>query len=368
MNSGEPAIKEPCLVCFSCSKKESISSIKWRCECGSFFNVEHSPNMNFERDDNSLTGVWRYRDTIPINCGDAIISMGEGGTPLPQVDWLGRSVYVKLDMLFPTGSYKDRGATGMISRANHLGVEKVVEDSSGNAGCSVAAYCAACKIPCDIFVPASTSKAKLGQIDAYGATLRLIDGSREDVAAAAGKAAMSGSAYYASHVWDPFFFQGTKTFAYEVYEQLQRRAPDTVVIPTGNGTLLIGAYLGFEELHRHGLISKIPRLIAVQADRCAPIHLKHVPRANPQPWKKTAAEGIAIAKPVRIDQILSYVEATAGEVVAVDEQSIVDARNLAGEKGLFIEPTSATALAALEMISFAPDETVVVPLTGHGLK
>ena len=152
-------------------------------------------------------------------------------TPLEQVNIGGREILMKLDFLFPSGSYKDRGATVMISQALAMGVKQVVQDSSGNAGCAVAQYCARAGIGCEIFVPASTSPAKLVQIEAYGARLNLVPGSREDTAKAAMKAA--DHTYYASHVWNPFFFQGTKTFAYELCEQLGWKAPDTVILPAG---------------------------------------------------------------------------------------------------------------------------------------
>ncbi|MEM9982561.1 MAG: pyridoxal-phosphate dependent enzyme, partial [Bacteroidota bacterium] len=154
-------------------------------------------------------------------------------------------IHLKLDFLFPTGSYKDRGASVMISKVKELGIDKVVQDSSGNAGASVAAYCAKAGIACDIYAPKCTSQAKLTQIKMYGATLHLIDGTREDTAQAALEAAQKS--YYASHCWNPYFFQGTKTFAFEIAEQMGWKAPDTVILPAGNGTLLIGAYIGFRE-------------------------------------------------------------------------------------------------------------------------
>ena len=192
----------------------------------------------------------------------------------------------------------------------------MVEDSSGNAGCAIAAYAAKAGIRCEILVPANTSPGKLAQILFYGAELNRIPGSREDTAKAALKAA--DSTYYASHSWNPFFFQGTKTFAYEVWEQMGFRAPDALLLPAGNGTLFIGSFIGFRELMEAGLIGKIPRHIAIQAEKCAPLlkmfrdGLETIP---PIDAGETIAEGVAIAAPVRGKEILDIVRQTGGEVV-----------------------------------------------------
>jgi threonine synthase len=305
--------------------------------------------------------MWKYRSAIPIPDDTHIVSFDEGGTPLTKVSVAGHSVWFKQDHLFPSGSYKDRGASVLISRAVELGVDRVVEDSSGNAGAAIAAYCAKAGIGCDIYVPDSTSPAKLAQIEAYGATLHRVQGTREDTAHAALAAAEDH--FYASHVWNPFFFHGTKTFAYEVVDQLGR-APDRVIIPTGNGTLLIGVWIGFNDLMRVGRIDRIPELIAVQAENCAPLDAAwHDTEFTTAP---TRAEGIAIAEPARKDQMLDIIRRSKGRIITVSEEAIDTAWSDAISRGWFIEPTSAAALAAvseLETVGIA-----VIPLTGHGLK
>jgi threonine synthase len=283
----------------------------------------------------------------------------------------GHQVWIKQDHLFPSGSYKDRGATVLVSMIAHLGIRRVVEDSSGNAGCAAAAYCAWAGIQCDIYVPASTSPGKLLQMEAYGAVVHRIQGSREDTAVAALLAAED--AYYASHSWNPFFFQGTKTFAYEVVEQLGWRAPDTVVLPAGNGTLLLGSYIGFRELHACGLIDRVPRLIAVQASACAPIYRAFLAGdsvVSPVDPGVTIAEGIAIAAPVRGAQILESVYATGGGVVAVNDEEVADAARMMGSRGFFLESTAAATIAGLRrwLPQASPHETVVSVFSGHGLK
>jgi threonine synthase len=231
-------------------------------------------------------------------------------------------------------------------------------------------YAAMANIACDIFVPADTSDAKLAQMQLYRAQLHKIYGSREDTAEAALKAAEKH--YYASHCWNPFFFQGTKTFAYEVCEQLDWQAPDAVVLPVGNGTLLIGCFIGFTELMQAGIISHMPKLIAVQSKNCAPLfeafHRKEVDIHDIQTLL-TLAEGIAIAKPVRARQMLDMVRKTQGNFIAVDEDEIIDALKLCGKMGFYIEPTSAATIAGLRTYLKQNEEERVVSLfSGHGLK
>jgi len=315
--------------------------------------------------------MWRYREALPIEDEASIVSFDEGFTPLVEQEINGRAVLVKQDHLFQTGSYKDRGASVLISKAKELGIREVVEDSSGNAGCAIAAYCAAAGIRCHIYVPDSTSPAKLAQIKSYGAVLHRIPGSRTDTARAVMAAAEE--CFYASHSWHPFFFQGTKTFAYEVCEQLGWHAPAAIVLPVGNGTLLLGAYLGFEELCRAQVIDRMPKFVAVQAVNCAPLAKAFsagMAEAAPVEDKKTLGEGIAIAKPARATQILSAVRVSGGRFVTVTEDEIIAAFKQMCARGYYIEPTSAATIAGVaQYIDASQDEGAIVSVfTGHGLK
>jgi len=315
--------------------------------------------------------LWRYREAIPIDHDTSIVSMQEGFTPLERMEIAGREVLLKIDYLFPTGSYKDRGATVLISKMKEWRVRKVVEDSSGNAGSAIVAYCAKAGIQCDIYVPYHTSPAKLVQIQAYGATLKRVDGSREKTAERAMKAA-SGTPY-ASHCWNPFFLHGTKTFAFEVWEQMSWKTPDTLVFPVGHGTLFLGVYMGFKELREAGMIKKIPKLVAVQSASCATLYeafKKGWQETRPIEKRETVAEGIAIAEPVRGREILEAIRETDGEILIVTEKEIGTALKTMGRKGHFIEPTSAATVAGLiqYLRKRRGSETVVSTLTGTGLK
>lgn len=342
---------------------------RWRCDCGSILDILFEPAFDLDRIAARKPTMWRYREALPIRDETNVVSLDEGFTPLIKVEIGGRPVWVKQDQLFSTGSYKDRGAAVLISKAVELGIGRVVEDSSGNAGCAIAAYCARAGIACTIYVPQDTALAKVAQIQWYGADLRRVPGTRQDTADAVLQAA--GHTYYASHSWNPFFFQGTKTFAFEVCEQLGWRAPDVVVLPAGNGTLLLGAYLGFAELQDAGIVRRMPRLIAVQAANCAPLY--HAWRQElPGKVESTVAEGIAIAHPIRGAQIVEAVRASGGMFLAVSEDEIARALREMAARGFYIEPTSAATIAGVKQVVQAqvsgPDEVIVSVFTGHGLK
>jgi threonine synthase len=359
------------LYCRACATTYALNEPIWRCACGGLLDIAWKATIDPARIATRAPSLWRYREALPIADDAAIVSLGEGFTPLIEERLDGRPVWLKLDHLFPSGSYKDRGATVLVSQVKALGLRHVVEDSSGNAGSAIAGYCARAGIACDIYVPADTSAGKLAQIEGYGARLHRVPGSREDAARAVWQAAQS--CYYASHTWNPFFLQGTKTWAYEVCEQLGWRAPEAVVLPVGNGTLLLGAYLGFRDLIEAGMTDTMPRLVGVQAAACAPLATAYangvtVPAAVAT--SPTLAEGIAIAEPVRGSQILEAVRASGGTILAVSEVEIVSALRHMHRRGFYIEPTAAATIAGLRryLAESAGDGVIVSTLTGHGLK
>lgn len=313
--------------------------------------------------------LWRYMEAIPIIDHAAIVSIQEGFTPMVQVDFSGKKVWVKQEQLFSTGSYKDRGATVLISHARYLGVKQLVQDSSGNAGCAIAAYAAKANIECTLYIQADTSPGKIAQMSMYGANLYKVKGSREDAAQSA--LAAANASYYASHCYNPFFFHGTKTFAYEVCEQLEWKAPESIVLPAGNGTLIIGCFIGFMDLLKAGIIHQMPQIIAVQAENCAPLAHMFLGQDNNNNLssKLTLAEGIAITSPVRGNQIVEMVKASGGTFITVSETEIKNAWVECGHKGFYIEPTSAATIAGMKKYIANYDTNEVVTLfSGHGLK
>lgn len=326
-------------------------------------------------DDNGV-GIWRYAAMLPVVAeGRDRITLGEGWTPLIRDEWQGRPVYWKMDALMPTGSYKDRGVSVMVNWLSGLGALRVVDDSSGNAGASLACYAARAGLQACIYVPESAPAPKKAQIGIYGAELVEVPGPRDAASKAAAAASrMVKSIKYASHAWHPAFLLGQMTTAWEIWEQLGRRVPNWFIAPTGHGGSLLGTWRGFQHLANSGVTDRLPRLVAVQAEPYTPLHEAfHANMAKVTPssgMEKISADGIAISKPVRSDALLAALRRSQGTSVAVTEAEVRSYHVQLAQRGLFVEPTSATVAVALDKIRdlVKPDETVVAVLTGHGLK
>ncbi len=357
------------LRCQTCQNTYPSSEPRWKCTCGGLLTVDFHARFPLEKIKKRKPTLWRYREALPIDQDRSIVSFDEGFTPLIPEELFGKNVLIKQEYLFPSGSYKDRGASVLISKIKELGLKNVVEDSSGNAGAAIAAYCAKASIECHVYVPEKTSPEKLLQITRYGAHMHRIKGSRQDTAQAALLHAQT--TYYASHYWNPFFFQGTKTWVFEIVEQLGWKSPDVLIVPVGNGTLLYGAYIGLKELQHEGIIDDLPKIIGVQAKNCAPLSdawKNNGTSITRKTSKETIAEGIAITEPVRANDILHSVKETNGDILSVSEKEIRDALAVMGKKGYYIEPTSAVAVAGFKKLNMRKNNCVIIPLTGHGLK
>lgn len=319
-------------MCGRCGTVVEPSASTWRCQCGgpfSFAELHVDPPHALSR-----------------------VTMGEGNTPLETITVAGRQVAAKIEFESPTGSFKDRGAAMLIAAALDLGATAVVADSSGNAGVALAAYAARADLPCEVFVPAGLASSKVARINAAVTTVK---GTREDVAAAAVARVEETGAFYASHVWNPWFFEGTKRFVYEIVAQLGR-LPAALVLPAGNGTLVLGAWRALREMGE-----TVP-IIAVQARTCAPIaeaFLAHHDHVTPVIDSGTVAAGIAIGAPVRGDEILAAVRATHGDFVTVTDDEILAAVSELAGQGYMVEPTGAAPAAAL---SYVEIDDVVIPL------
>jgi threonine synthase len=362
----------PELRCSSCDAAPS-GATDWRCRaCGSTLELQLPPADAAAFADERRSGVWRYRGWLPQV--DPVV-LGEAQTALVDLGAAGRTVHAKLEGGLPTGSFKDRGTAVTVSWLRAHGVHQIVVDSSGNAGASFAAYAARAGVSVRLFVPADASPAKLLQARAYGAIVEAVPGPRS-AAGEAARRSLEGAAphvAYGSHLWQPSFLAGTATFAYEVFEQLGGRAPAAIVAPLGGGTLLLGVHLGFSRLRAAGLIDRLPRLVGVQSDACAPLaraFLAGELDAVAVTAGPTIAEGIRIDRPPRSAQILAAIRDTGGEIVEVTDDDIRASVRTLLALGTFVEPTSATAHAGLARSAVAGDATgtVVLAMTGHGLK
>ncbi len=326
------------------------------------------PGITRAEVDPATRSLWRYRAALPF-VPDAPITMGEGSTPLLARTLHGAPVLLKCEWMMPTGSFKDRGASVMLSLLRAQGIGAVLEDSSGNGGAAIAAYAAAGGMAATILAPALTSPAKLVATRAHGAAVELIPGSRQDTADAA--AARAKSVFYASHNWHPFFLHGTKTLAYELWEDLGFRSPDNVVVPCGAGSNVLGCAIGFSELMRAGEIERLPRIFAAQPVNCAPIARAFLgePEAPPAP---TIAEGTAIARPVRLPEVLGALTESRGGAVMLTEAEIAAATMALAGMGLYVEPTAAQVAAAFGKLlasgAVSSEQVTVLVLTGSGLK
>ncbi|UYQ64185.1 threonine synthase [Streptomyces peucetius] len=358
--------------CPDCGTRAPTSSLTWCCpECRGPWDLDFDASpVPLTALPGRVNSLWRYEEALPLS-GPAA-SLGEGRTPLVE---LTGNVSAKLDFLTPTLSFKDRGAVMLAELARRLAPREVVADSSGNAGTAVAAYCARAGLDCTVYVPEATSVKKVEQIRAHGARLEIVPGDREATAAAARTAADEDGVFYASHVYNPYFLHGTKTYVYELWEDLGGRLPEAIVVPVGNGTLLLGAAQALTELHAHGLIDSRPALVAVQAEAVSPLaaafragagELLGGTPTRPAPSRlPTLAEGIAIPRPPRARQILRAVREWGGTFLTVTEDEIRAAQRDLAARGLFVESTGVACWAA---VGAWTDRTAVVPLCGAGLK
>ncbi|AJY76808.1 threonine synthase [Paenibacillus beijingensis] len=363
-------------ICETCGSLFDIKSNVWKCNCGGLLRLEYKKKpLDFNSTALSRNhSLWKYINALPFDEKDPWneVTMGEGGTPLILVE---PHLYAKADYYMPTLSFKDRGAVVVIAMAKKWGVKKVVVDSSGNAGTSISAYSARAGMECEVFVPSSTSDKKLKQIEAHGATIHKIQGSREDTAEAAIHKVESEHLFYASHIYNPLFWEGTKTYFYEAFEQLDGNMPEAFVVPVGNGTLLMGAYIAFQEMVAWGVIDKMPKILAVQAENCAPIvnaFARGEKTVEPCRNIGTIAEGIAIAAPARGREIMEAIQKTNGDIIGVSEEKILDARQKLASKGIYVEITSAANYAGyLDYVKKYPElknKNIVLPLCGAGIK
>lgn len=323
-------------------------------------------------------GVWRYAPLLP---GVEPVSLGEGATPLvpsasigPQ---LGIHLWLKAEGGNPSGSFKDRGASVMVSVLQSFGARTVTDDSSGNAGASLAAYAARGGLRAVLYVPADASGPKLSQIAALGADVVHVAGPRERAAEAARNACRDDtSMLYASHNTSPFFVSGITTLAFELVEDVHGCLPDHIVVPVGGGGLFLGLARGFAQLRDLGWIERVPRMHIAQPTACAPV-VWALAEGKPVPLEcvpsSTVAEGARIANPPRGREVLSMLRAVGGDAVAVEDELILSTqRALAVTEGLYVEPTAALSAAALPQLisrgTIRRGSTVTAILTGTGLK
>ena len=357
--------------CTSCHKA-SVSILDFRCpSCGEPLDL--GLDFNFEPGLVQMKNysAWRYSRFYPYVDAKDTVTLGEGWTPLVRFS---NNLHFKLDSLNPTGSFKDRGSTTLISAIHRL-VKKqrgyIAEDSSGNAGASIAAYSARAQLKAQIYVPESVSGPKFNQIKSYGMPVVKVAGSRSEVAERAQKA--EKGKLYVGHIFHPFFRDGIRTLAYEIAEQFNWKTPERVYLPVSAGTLLLGVISGFRHLVDSGTICDLPKIIACQTRQVSPLYHRIRKLEYKAPKKVTSiADALVSTNPPLLDLMVKELQETDGDAEMVDEGEIMNAFTELAHKGFFVEPSSAVAYAAhqkqLRNKEVSKAEKTVIVLTGHGLK
>ena len=354
------------ILCLNCGRPYPESGAPYCCpNCGGLY--DDSEPLTIHEAAGTAPGFWRHAASLGFEL--PAVSLGEGQTPLVRASALGRDVYFKCEYSNPTGSFKDRGTATLISFLRSRGVTEAIEDSSGNAGASFAAYAARAGIKARVFVPEAASGPKRDQIEKFGAELISVPGPRSNAAEAARRAAEAG-AIYASHAYLPFNLIGYATCALETVEQLGK-APAALIVPAGQGGLLLGMARGFDALLQARKIEKMPVIIGVQAAACAPLvalfdmgmmGLSFVTEGA------TIAEGVRVRSPLRAHAVLQAVQQSGGRLLSVDEQAILPGRDSLARLGFYVEPTSALVWNAMGQILSELGDPVVAVLTGDGSK
>uniref|UniRef100_A0A7C5Y567 Pyridoxal-phosphate dependent enzyme n=1 Tax=Caldiarchaeum subterraneum TaxID=311458 RepID=A0A7C5Y567_CALS0 len=344
-----------------------------RCpSCGGPAVVKYSNEFTVSAIKRDVSTMWRYVDFLPPSMRRNIVSLGEGNTPLVKTST--PNIYVKLEYMNPSGSFKDRGSAGLLTSLRNIMPDAagICEDSSGNAGASLAAYSAAVGLPCVVFGSENMVPEKALQITAYGAELKVVKGSREQVAAAAVEEAINRGYVYVGHAWNPYFVEGMKTAAYEIAEQTAWNPPEEIYLPVSAGTLLIGLIEGFIDMVEAGVVEKVPKIVAVQPEANPPLYVAYKKAMPPEDITSVSlADALTVKNPPRLWQMIDLLRDVKGDVEIVSEDEIVKAYRQLGWLGVFAEPSSAVAYAAVrrkldEIV--ASGKSVLVIVTGHGHK
>jgi len=360
----------PSILCTNCRRPYPEVGVPHRCQyCGGLFYFDSHLVFDEMKIEPGLPGIWPYRHSFPLPAGAPVVSLGEGNTPLEWREISGRRVAFKLEYQNPTGSFKDRGAAILLSLLRSHDIETAVEDSSGNAGAAFAAYASEAGIKARVFIPDSTSAPKRMQIEKYGAQVVRIMGPRSNASEAVLREAAKGICY-ASHAFLPQAVAGYATAAYESVDQLGG-APGTVLTPVGQGNLLLGMLQGFQALTHAGITDRVPVPVGVQALACAPVWAIRRYGASGLGWvteSPTVAEGVRVRFPLRGDTVLGMLGEFGGDMIAVDEEGIIQGRDQLADLGFSVEPTSAIVWQALKEILGKVPDPILVLLTGAGFK
>lgn len=376
------------LECAACGLEHEAQRLHNLCrECGKPLLVRY----DLERAGRSLTkeslsgrraDMWRYREVLPVESDEFVVTLGEGWTPLLRTEHLGqklglRNLYIKDESQNPTQSFKARGMSAAVSVAKELGARKLAVPSAGNAAGALAAYSARAGLECFIFMPRDTPRANVVECEQTGAHVTLMDGLITDCGAEVGRRKEAEGWFDVSTLKEPYRIEGKKTLGYELAEQFDWTLPDVIVYPTGGGTGLIGMWKAFDEMQKMGWIGPArPRMVTVQAAGCAPIvrAFEEGKRfAEEFPNAATVASGLRVPRAIGDFLIIDALRESGGTAIAVTDKELIAAtREIGAAEGLFCAPEGAACLPALKRMidsgQVKSEERVVLFNTGAGVK
>ena len=377
------------LSCPRCESRYDAHKPQNLCACGSPLLARYDLDAIRKAVDVSVIGgrepnLWRYRELLPVGDDAAVVTLGEGFTPLLPAARYGAHIgvprlLVKDEGLIPTGSFKARGAAVGVSRARELGIAHIAMPTNGNAGAAWATYAARAGMRASICMPVGAPVITRRECVAAGAELSLVDGLIGDAARVVADlvAEGGGAVFDASTLKEPYRVEGKKTMGLEIVEQLGWRVPDVIVYPTGGGVGLIGIDKALAELRALGWIGdRLPRLVAVQSTGCAPVvRAFHAGATRIEPWAgaRTVAFGINVPAPLGDELILAALARTGGTAVAVDDADLLaDLHAFGAREGLLLCPEGAACLTATRLLRaggwLSENDEVVVLNTGAGIK
>ena len=372
------------LECTNCGKKFDAGVEQHVCICGkplfAHYDLKRAAEtLNLKNLSKRPRTLWRYAEVLPE--GEAV-TLGEGMTPLLAASRLGTSMglqhlYVKDEGLNPTGSFKARGMTAAVTRAKQLGARTLAAPTAGNAGGALAAYAAAAGLAAVIVMPSDTPAANVMECQAFGAKVIKLDGLISDCGKYVAERKDHEGWYDVSTLKEPYRVEGKKTMGYELWEQFGAKLPGVILYPTGGGVGLIGMCKAFDEMQEMGWIgAERPRMVAVQAEGCAPIVKAweaHRDKADFFPNAATMASGLRVPGPLGDLLILRMLKQTQGTALTVTDDEMLQAgKELASQEGIFAAPEGAATVSAARKLASSgwikPEETVVLFNTGTGYK
>ncbi|GCF08439.1 threonine synthase [Dictyobacter arantiisoli] len=375
------------LACPRCQTVYDADTQAHLCQCGSPLLVHYDleaagKQMSKEQLRQREPSLWRYHELLPVRSPEHVVTLGEGMTPLLPLPRIGArmdlpQLYVKDEGTIPTGSFKARGAAVGVSRAKELGVKTLAMPTNGNAGGAWATYSARAGLAAYIVMPEAAPLITRNECAISGAHLFLVNGLISDAGAIVGRAVKQYQWYDASTLKEPYRIEGKKTMGYEIAEQFGWQVPDVILYPTGGGVGIIGIYKALRELQQLGWIGEhLPRLVAVQAEECAPIvKAWQEGKDVSEPWANshTIAFGINVPKALGDFLVLDAIRQTNGCALSISDTDLLAAQaDLAREEGLFVCPEGAATLVAARQLRqsgwIKATERVVLLNTGSGIK